>query len=110
MAKATMKSKSKPKSKARTKTKNQEVAVLVGTRKGAFILRSDLRRKTWKLEGPLFSGKQIHHFISDHRIREKLCLRRRTMIGSVRIFNERKMAERRGWERRAECDMKKIRG
>ena len=69
MAKATIKlkskSKSKSKSKARSKAKAQEVAVLVGTRKGAFILRSDLRRKTWKLEGPLFSGKQVHHFISD---------------------------------------------
>jgi hypothetical protein len=67
MAKAAIKSKSKPKSKARPKTKASEVAVLVGTRKGAFILRSDLRRKTWKLEGPLFPGMQVHHFISDHR-------------------------------------------
>jgi hypothetical protein len=57
----------KSKSKSHAKPKAQEVVVLVGTRKGGFILRSDLRRKTWKLEGPLFPGMQVHHFISDHR-------------------------------------------
>jgi hypothetical protein len=61
VAKAKSKAKAKPKSKAR------EVIVVVGTRKGAFIFRSDLGRKNWKLEGPLFPGKQVHHFIADHR-------------------------------------------
>ncbi len=43
------------------------VIVLVGTRKGAFIFRSDARRKTWSLEGPHFPGNPIHHFIHDSR-------------------------------------------
>ena len=30
------------------------VRVLVGTRKGAFVLTSDGKRKDWKVTGPLF--------------------------------------------------------
>ncbi len=37
------------------------VRVLVGTRKGAFILTSDGNRKTWNVEGPLFGGWEIYH-------------------------------------------------
>lgn len=38
------------------------VRVLVGTRKGAFILTSDGKRKKWDVQGPLFSGWEIFHF------------------------------------------------
>ena len=37
------------------------VRVLVGTRKGAFILTADGRRKDWKIEGPLFGGWEMYH-------------------------------------------------
>jgi photosystem II stability/assembly factor-like uncharacterized protein len=37
------------------------VRVLVGTRKGAFILTSDGLRKKWQIEGPLFGGWEIYH-------------------------------------------------
>jgi photosystem II stability/assembly factor-like uncharacterized protein len=37
------------------------VRVLVGTRKGAFILTSDGLRKDWKINGPIFSGWEIFH-------------------------------------------------
>jgi BNR/Asp-box repeat len=37
------------------------VRVLLGTRKGAFILTSDEARKDWKVEGPIFSGWEIFH-------------------------------------------------
>jgi len=37
------------------------VRVLVGTRKGAFILTSDLKREQWKVEGPHFAGWEIFH-------------------------------------------------
>jgi photosystem II stability/assembly factor-like uncharacterized protein len=56
-----------PRMAARVSGKSHEVVVLVGTRKGGFIFRSDLRRKGWKLEGPLFPGMQVHHFIADYR-------------------------------------------
>jgi len=37
------------------------VRVLVGTRKGAFILTSDGKRKTWDVNGPHFAGWEIYH-------------------------------------------------
>lgn len=37
------------------------VRVLVGTRKGAFILESDGQRKKWKVSGPHFEGWEIYH-------------------------------------------------
>jgi photosystem II stability/assembly factor-like uncharacterized protein len=37
------------------------VRVLVGTRKGAFILRSDEKREQWDVQGPLFGGWEIYH-------------------------------------------------
>src|SRR5690349_16582268 len=38
-----------------------QVRVLVGTRKGGFILTSDGTRKKWDITGPLFSGWEIFH-------------------------------------------------
>ena len=37
------------------------VRVLVGTRKGAFILTSDEARKAWEISGPHFAGWEIYH-------------------------------------------------
>ncbi|HUM06337.1 MAG TPA: sialidase family protein [Terriglobales bacterium] len=37
------------------------VRVLVGTRKGAFILSSDGKRENWKVDGPHFSGWEMYH-------------------------------------------------
>src|SRR5437764_7115494 len=38
-----------------------EVRVLVGTKKGAFSLTSDAKRKDWKVDGPHFAGWEIYH-------------------------------------------------
>jgi len=37
------------------------VRVLAGTRKGAFILTSDAKRKKWDIDGPYFAGWEIYH-------------------------------------------------
>jgi photosystem II stability/assembly factor-like uncharacterized protein len=37
------------------------VRVLVGTRKGAFILTADGKRQRWAVNGPLFAGWEIYH-------------------------------------------------
>ena len=37
------------------------VRVLVGTRKGAFVLASDERRRDWEVSGPHFGGWEMHH-------------------------------------------------
>src|SRR5438874_11794715 len=37
------------------------IRLLVGTRKGAFVLTSDEKRKDWKVDGPHFAGWEIYH-------------------------------------------------
>src|SRR5438552_4029576 len=37
------------------------IRLLVGTKKGAFVLTSDAKRKDWKVDGPHFAGWEIYH-------------------------------------------------
>ncbi len=37
------------------------VRVLVGTRKGAFVMTSDEKRQKWDIEGPHFAGWEMYH-------------------------------------------------
>ncbi len=37
------------------------IRVLVGTKKGAFILAADGKRKSWRVDGPYFAGWEIYH-------------------------------------------------
>ena len=37
------------------------IRILVGTRKGAFILSSNGKRKKWSIDGPHFAGWEIYH-------------------------------------------------
>jgi photosystem II stability/assembly factor-like uncharacterized protein len=37
------------------------VRVLVGTRKGAFVLEADAKREEWEVSGPHFAGWEIYH-------------------------------------------------
>jgi hypothetical protein len=41
--------------------KTSGVRVLVGTRKGAFVLTSDGKRQKWDVSGPHFAGWEIYH-------------------------------------------------
>jgi len=43
------------------------VAVLVATRKGAWIYRGDAARRTWRADGPHFLGHVISHLVLDPR-------------------------------------------
>ena len=38
-----------------------KVRVLVGTKKGAFVLSADGKRDTWEVSGPYFAGWEIYH-------------------------------------------------
>ncbi len=51
-----------------------DLALLVGTRKGAFILRSDTKRENWRIEGPQFLGHIVYHMVLDPRDRETLLM------------------------------------
>ncbi len=54
------------------------VVLLIGTRKGALILKSDRSRRTWKLSGPQFLGHIVHHLVLDPRDRRTLLAAART--------------------------------
>jgi len=54
------------------------VAVLIGTRKGGFILRSDRARRAWKLSGPTFLGHIVHHLVLDPRDGRTMLMAART--------------------------------
>lgn len=43
------------------------VALLIGTRKGAFILQGNRSRTKWKLQDGMFIGSTIHHMVMDPR-------------------------------------------
>ncbi len=43
------------------------VVVMVGTKKGAYLLRSGPTRGRWSVEGPLFPGEPVYHLAFDHR-------------------------------------------
>ncbi len=61
-----MKSSSAPKSGA--------VTLLIGTRKGAFTLKSDRTRRTWKVSAPIFLGNIVHHVVADPRDRRTILM------------------------------------
>ena len=43
------------------KDKKNRIRILVGTRKGAFVLTSDGKRKKWDVSGPHFAGWEVYH-------------------------------------------------
>ncbi len=55
-----------------SRLRSGSILLLVGTSKGAFIFRSDERRRKWSLDGPFFRGLNVHHFVLDPRDRETL--------------------------------------
>jgi photosystem II stability/assembly factor-like uncharacterized protein len=50
-----------PKFRRKRRIGMSTVRILVGTRKGAFILTSDGKRKNWQVNGPLFAGWEMYH-------------------------------------------------
>jgi hypothetical protein len=47
----------------------ENVLVLVGTRKGAFVMESGAERKSWKVRGPYLEGQNVMHMAFDPRSR-----------------------------------------
>jgi len=50
------------------------VTLYVGTRKGAFIFRSDSARRKWKVEGPIMLGHTVTHIVPDPRAPKTLVM------------------------------------
>jgi serine/threonine protein kinase len=47
--------------------KKQDVLLLVGTTKGAFVLQANAQRKRWKVGGPYFHGQAVYAMVYDGR-------------------------------------------
>jgi photosystem II stability/assembly factor-like uncharacterized protein len=60
------------------KSASATVALLIATKKGAFILQSDAKRRTWSLQGPHFLGHIVHHLMLDPRDGRTLLLAAKT--------------------------------
>ncbi|HEV2316813.1 MAG TPA: exo-alpha-sialidase [Thermoplasmata archaeon] len=48
-------------------SKDQKIRILVGTRKGAFVATSDLRRKSWKIGTSALGSADVYHVAADPR-------------------------------------------
>ncbi len=44
-----------------------DILILLGTKKGGFILNSDHSRKNWSMAGPYCAGSEVFHMVYDHR-------------------------------------------
>jgi photosystem II stability/assembly factor-like uncharacterized protein len=54
------------------------VTLLVATKKGVFVLKSDAARRRWRISPPLFLGHIAHHAVMDSRDRRTLLVAART--------------------------------
>lgn len=53
---------------------SEAVRLLVGTRKGAWIFRSDAGRRDWRVQGPIHLGEIVSHLVADPRGGETLLM------------------------------------
>lgn len=51
----------------RASARSARLVLLVGTKKGAFLLHGDGGRKAWRIEGPQFLGNEVNHIVLDPR-------------------------------------------
>jgi hypothetical protein len=54
------------------------IALLVGTRKGAFIVKGKKSRRKWELSNPIMLGHIVHHLVQDPRDRTTILMAART--------------------------------
>ena len=47
--------------------KDRKVRILVGTRKGTYVVEGDARRKTWKVGPMAHDGSEVYHVVADPR-------------------------------------------
>jgi len=69
------------KAKKETKSdhkKAKSITVLIGTRKGAFLLKSDKKREKWKVSEPIFLGHVVYHVVPDPRDKSVILMAAKT--------------------------------
>ena len=67
------------------------VSVLIGTRKGAFILKGTAKRDNWQLEGPHLLGNIVNHLVLDPRNNGTMLMAARTGHLGPTIFRSSDM-------------------
>ncbi len=72
------------------------LALLIGTRKGVFVLHGDASRSTWQLEGPHFLGHLAYHAVLDPRDRRTLLVATRAGHLGPTVFRSLDLG--RSWE------------
>lgn len=70
--------------------------ILVGTRKGAFILASDSSRREWEVSAPILLGNMVHHMMKDPRDGKTILIAARTGHLGPTVF--RSMDEGTTWK------------
>ncbi len=60
-----------------TKSVPRDILLLVGTRKGGFILRGDGKRKNWETIRDVMVGSMVHHMVLDPRDRKTILMTER---------------------------------
>ncbi len=73
--------------------RSEEVAVFVGTRKGALIYYGDAARRKWRVDGPHFLGHIINHIVLDPRDGRTLLAAARTGHLGPTIFRSTDMGK-----------------
>lgn len=69
------------------------LALLIATKKGGFILKSNEKRRRWDLTGPFLLGNNIHHIMLDPRDRKMLLMSVKTGHLGPAIFRSTNMGE-----------------
>src|SRR5262249_1645569 len=96
---ATKRTRRAPAATKRRPARGPAVLLLVGTRKGAFLFRSDGSRLRWKVEGPHFLGQTVHHLVLDPRDGRTMLMAAKTGHLGPTIF--RSTDEGREWKEAA---------
>ena len=78
----------------------RRMAVLVATRKGAWLFHGDAARRTWRADGPHFLGHTISHLVLDPRDRRTLLAAAKTGHLGPTIF--RSTDRGRSWKEAAQ--------
>lgn len=72
---------------------NTPVALLIGTRKGAWILTSDATRSDWQIKGPILLGNIVNHIVLDPRDNRTMLMSARTGHLGPTIFRSTDFGE-----------------
>lgn len=75
-------------------TPTQRLAILVATRKGAWVFHGDSKRKTWTADGPHFLGHTLSHVVLDPRDRRTLLAAAKTGHLGPTVFRSTDMGRR----------------